>query len=33
MYGDIFYSGGSVPDMPEEFCKAVMQLSKNFEEQ
>ncbi len=33
MYGDIFYSGGSVPDMPEEFCKAVMQLSQNFEEQ
>ena len=33
MYGDIYYSGGSVPDMPEEFCKAVMQLSQNFEEQ
>ena len=33
MYGDIYYSGGSVPDMPEEFCKAVIQLSQNFEEQ
>ena len=26
MYGNVFYSGGSVPDMDEDFCKAVIKL-------
>jgi len=33
MYGNVFYSGGSVPDMDEDFCKAVIKLSDNFSEQ
>ena len=33
MYGNVFYSGGSVPDMDEDFCKAVIKLSDNFAEQ
>lgn len=33
MYGDIWYSGGSVPDLQDEFCKSTIKLAHNLPEQ
>tara|TARA_R100001443_G_scaffold93176_2_gene99767 strand:- start:728 stop:1288 length:561 start_codon:yes stop_codon:yes gene_type:complete len=33
MYGELWYSGDTVPDMEEDFRKAVMSLCDNLEEQ
>jgi len=32
MYGELWYSGDTVPDMEEDFRKAVMSLCENLEE-
>jgi|TARA_R100000781_G_scaffold106991_1_gene71095 PKHD-type hydroxylase len=33
MYGEVFYSGEVLPDIPPDFCEAIIQLSNNIGEQ